>query len=78
MNKIEKFLRKQNSDRRDFVLELMQKIILGNLQNLDIKKLKGRENVFRVRSGKIRILFIKKDIGYEIKELDNRDDNTYN
>lgn len=78
MNKIEKFLRQQNNDRRESILELILKIELGNLQNLDVKKLKGRENVFRVRTGKIRILFIKKDIGYEIKELDNRDDNTYN
>jgi hypothetical protein len=78
MNKIEKFLRKQDSDRRDSILALMRQIILGNLQNLDVKKLKGKEDVFRVRTGRIRITFIKKDIGYEIKELNNRDDNTYN
>ncbi len=59
-------------------MELMRQIILGNLQNLDVKKLRGKEDVFRVRTGRIRILFIKKEIGYEIKELDNRDDNTYN
>lgn len=78
MNKIEKFLAKLNHDRRETTMELIRKIVLGNLQNLDVKKLKGSGEVFRVRSRRIRILFIKKDIGYGIIDVDNRDDNTYN
>lgn len=78
MNKIEKFLAKLNFDKREMVRELICKIVSGNLQNLDVKKLKGNEVVFRVRSGRIRILFVKKDIGYGIIDVDNRDDNTYN
>jgi len=78
MNKIEKFLAKLNFDRREMTKELIRKIVLGNLQNLDVKKLKGNEAIFRVRSGRIRILFVKKDIGYGIIDVDNRDDNTYN
>jgi hypothetical protein len=78
MNKIEKFLAKLNFDRRANTLELIHKIILGNLQNLDVKKLKGKGEVFRVRSGRIRIFFVKKENGYGIIDVDNRDDNTYN
>jgi mRNA-degrading endonuclease RelE of RelBE toxin-antitoxin system len=78
MNKIEKFLAKLNFDRREMAKELIHRIVSGNLQNLDVKKLKGNEAIFRVRSGRIRILFVKKDIGYGIIDVDNRDDNTYN
>lgn len=78
MNKIEKFLAKLNSDKREITMELIRKIVLGNLQNLDVKKLKGSGEVFRVRSGRIRVLFVRKEIGYGILDVDNRDDNTYN
>jgi len=78
MNKIEKFLAKLNFDRREMAKELIHRIVSSNLQNLDVKKLKGNEAIFRVRSGRIRILFVKKDIGYGIIDVDNRDDNTYN
>lgn len=78
MNRVEKFLAKLNFDRRVATLELIRKITLGNLQNLDVKKLKGSDTIFRVRSGRIRILFIKKEIGYGVIDVDNRDDNTYN
>jgi len=78
MNKLEKFLAKLNSDRRETITELIRKIVSGNLQNLDVKKLKGSGEIFRVRSGRLRVLFVKKEIGYGIIDVDNRDDNTYN
>lgn len=77
MNKIEKFLRKLDGSRRDSILELIYKIKLGDLDNLDIKKLKGKESLFRVRKGSIRIIFLKTESKYEIMSIDNRDENTY-
>jgi hypothetical protein len=59
-------------------LAALDKIYAKNFDGLDIKKLKGLANVYRVRKGSIRILFLIKDTG-EIKLLDinYRNDNTY-
>jgi mRNA-degrading endonuclease RelE of RelBE toxin-antitoxin system len=58
MDKIEKALRKFSEGERKKIKE-----ILSDLQkfpwkkNLDIKKLKGRNDIYRVRKGDIRIIF---------------------
>jgi len=78
MNKIEKFLNKLVHEQRIIVLELMEKVRAGDLSNLDIKKLKGKENVFRARKGRVRVIFAKIGDTYGIIDADNRDDNTYN
>ena len=57
--------------------DLLSKINAGNYKNLDIKKLKGNENLFRVRKGDIRIIF---SVGESIRALSvsRRNDTTYN
>lgn len=57
MDKIEKFLNKLNKEERIKVLNLMKKILDKDLQELDIKKLKGFINLYRARKNKIRIVF---------------------
>lgn len=79
MNKIEKFLLKLRSDERIATKEQIRRIILGDISNLDVKKLKGRVDIYRVRVGRIRILCQKDKFGqYEVVDIGNRDDNTYN
>jgi len=38
---------------------VLEKISSNNFEELDIKKLKGRDNAYRVRVGKLRIIFTK-------------------
>lgn len=57
--------------------EILLKIKSKNLEDLDIKKLKGREDVFRIRKGKLRIIFIYKKQKIYILSIERRSDNTY-
>ncbi|NDK07884.1 plasmid stabilization protein [Candidatus Gracilibacteria bacterium] len=68
MDKITKFLLKLSLKEKDIILLLIDKLLSGNFNGLDIKKLIGEENLFRVRKGSIRIIFYKKE--NEIKLID--------
>lgn len=57
MDKIEKALQKLLLKERKMIAFLLRKVFKGNLQGLDIKKLKGREDIFRVRKGAFRIIY---------------------
>lgn len=77
MNKVEKLLRKLSDREMVIVKGLLSKIHSGNYRNLDIKKLKGNKNLFRVRKGNIRIIFSAED-EIRILSVSRRNDTTYN
>ncbi|MFZ2521941.1 MAG: type II toxin-antitoxin system RelE/ParE family toxin [Minisyncoccia bacterium] len=77
MNKIDKFLKKLITGDRVFILKVLNQIYSGNFENLHVKKLKGFKNKYRVRVGRIRIIFTKEREGIRIDKLDFRSDNTY-
>ena len=61
MDRIIKALQKLNQQTRSDLKEILLKIDAGDFNSLDLKKLKGRKDIFRVRKGKMRIIFLKKD-----------------
>ena len=78
MDKIEKALKKLTPRERERIKDILTAIKSRRLKNLDVKKLKGREDVFRVRKGKIRIVYRidgKGDIF--ILTIERRSDTTY-
>ncbi len=77
MDKIEKFLRKLSPKERQTVEALIELILVGDTGNLDIKKLKRYADIFRVRKGKIRILYRQNGSTIRLISIDNRDENTY-
>lgn len=77
MDKIFKFLQKRNKDERLKLLAVIRLISENNLENLDIKKLKGSENIFRVRVGRFRVIFEKSKKENIICSIAKRDDQTY-
>ena len=77
MDKIDKFLKKIPEETRREIHKIISLIIKGDLKSLDIKKLKGRENIFRVRRGKIRIIYGIFDGETKILAIEKRSDNTY-
>jgi mRNA-degrading endonuclease RelE of RelBE toxin-antitoxin system len=56
----------------------IEKVIALDLDDLDVKKLKGLENMYRVRKGDIRIIFCIENTVANILSIGRRDDNTYN
>ena len=77
MPSVKKLLSKFSREERE-KLELFIKAINSlNWRNLDVKKLKGYQNIFRVRKGKIRIVFTKNKKDISILSIDRRHENIY-
>jgi mRNA-degrading endonuclease RelE of RelBE toxin-antitoxin system len=72
MNHIDKFLRKIDAKLRQRILEVLMKIEHLDLESLDIKKLTGNRELYRVRIGKARIIFIKNKEQGEVINIDFR------
>ena len=77
MNKIEKLLQRLDSRTRKRVEKVLAQLFSGNLQNLDIKKIKGSDNVFRVRVGDYRIIFTQLNQDIRLLDIAKRDEKTY-
>ena len=76
-NKLEKFLAKLSGSQYDAVLVTIDKIILDDLNQIDCKPLKVKKGYFRVRVGRVRIIFAKFDNAAEIMHVSFRDEQTY-
>jgi len=76
MDKIKKALSRFNSKEKQRLKEILLQIDKGDFKNLDFKKLKGRNDIFRVRKGDMRIVFRKKD-SIKILSVERRGSKTY-
>ncbi len=77
-DKIQKALAKFSAKEKAIVKELVTQLLARDLIGMNIKKLQTKENIFRVRKGRIRIIF--SFVGsHEIEILDimRRDESTY-
>ena len=77
MDKIEKVLNKLSAKEKKRVKEILFQINEGNFQKLDLKKLKDRDDIFRVRKGSIRIIFRKKNNDVRVLSIERRSTTTY-
>lgn len=66
------------SDKEQSRLKIVLNLIrLGRFDGMDVKKLKGRDDVYRVRKGDMRIIYIKTDFETHILAVERRTDTTY-
>lgn len=78
MEKADKILRRLSQKERGTIERLVERIISGDLGGLDIKKLKGLKNLFRVRKGSIRIIFeLKYGKDPNIISIERKNETTY-
>jgi len=66
-----------NKEEREILIFLIEKIISLNWRGLDVKKLRGYQNIFRIRKGKIRIIFSKNKKEIAIITIERRREDTY-
>ncbi len=78
MPTLEKLLSKFNREDRKTLEYLIGRITSLNWRSLNIKKLKGYQDIFRLRKGKIRIIFIKIGKNIRIINIERRKEDTYN
>ncbi len=77
MDKIKKALKRLTEKERIKIRNILEGIKKENFKNLNIKKLKGHDDIFRVRKGKIRIIFRKTKESLLILSIEKRTDKTY-
>jgi mRNA-degrading endonuclease RelE of RelBE toxin-antitoxin system len=77
MDKIEKALNRLGSKVRQKVKSILLQIEKDDFRNLDLKKLKGRRDIFRIRKGDIRIIIHKTDNSIKILSIEHRSSKTY-
>ena len=78
MDKIQKALQKFTQKERALIQSLLEKLDSGNTKGLDIKKLKGRNDIFRVRKGNMRIIYRLDGKGkISVLAIERRREDTY-
>ncbi|MEK7138115.1 MAG: type II toxin-antitoxin system RelE/ParE family toxin [Patescibacteria group bacterium] len=77
MDKIEKFLKKLSDKERKKIKEILALLENNNLSGLDIKKLKGHSDIFRVRKGDLRIVYRVEASQIILIAIDRRNEKTY-
>ena len=79
MDKIQKALRKLTLAERKQVKEILSKLKNRQLESLNLKKLKGRDDVFRIRLGHVRVIYrIGRRATIFVLAIEKRSDTTYN
>lgn len=77
MPTLKKLLSKFNKEERLALEALIKKIVSLDWGKLDIKKLKGYQEVFRLRKGNIRIIFSKNKMDISLITIERRNEKTY-
>ncbi|MEK9173417.1 MAG: type II toxin-antitoxin system RelE/ParE family toxin [Patescibacteria group bacterium] len=78
MDKVKKALARLSKKEKVQVENILVKLQSGDFQALDIKKLKGREDIFRVRKGDVRIIYKTESKKIFILTVERRSEKTYN
>ena len=77
MDKISKILSKLNSKEKDQIKNIIKALQVGRFYNLDIKKLKGSSDIFRVRKGNVRVIYQIRSNQVFILKVGRRKETTY-
>jgi len=77
MQKLDKFLAKLDSERREKILAILIRIHAGDFQGLNLRKLKAVGPLYRVRIGRVRIIFEMDTNGIRLVDIDFRNETTY-
>jgi len=77
MDKIDKALNELIFKEKGRIKNIIKALQLGRFDNLDIKKLKGFQDVFRVRKGRLRIVYQLLGRKIIFLKIDKRKKNTY-
>lgn len=77
MDKIDKQIDKLTAAEKKQVKDVFSKLKSGKLDYLDIKKLKGVDDIYRARKGSIRVIFQRKNKSIYILAVARRNEDTY-
>ena len=70
VDRLQKTIDRLSRQEAQALARIMQTIETGSLVGLDVKKLKGRDDVFRIRFGKHRLILKKADDGWNVLAIE--------
>ncbi|MDP3953212.1 MAG: type II toxin-antitoxin system RelE/ParE family toxin [bacterium] len=78
MDKIDKALSKLSVEERRTAKKLLLQLKSGDFRTLEVKKLRGRKDIYRVRKGNLRIIYqLGKDKTIFVLAIERRSKGTY-
>jgi len=77
MDKIQKALEKLSSKERQKIKSALERLHHKQIQGLDIKKLKDRSDIFRLRLDNLRVIYQELNDEIIILQISRRNENTY-
>lgn len=78
VDRIQKILNKISPKEKSELLAIAQDIERENVAQYDIKKLKGFDDIYRIRKGKFRLIYRVESPGRnKVLAIERRNDNTY-
>ena len=77
MNKLDKVLARLSSKEREQVKKILQQLTAKSFSGLNIKKLKERDDIYRVRKGDLRIIYRVDNEEIFILTIERRSEKTY-
>lgn len=77
VDKIQKALSRFSAKEKDWVNNLLLQIKNKKMDSLDFKKLKGRDDVYRVRKGNIRIIYRVDEDEIYLLAIERKNEGTY-
>lgn len=77
MDRIEKALQQLSIKERKQVKNILMRLASSNYRGLTIVKLKGRDDIFRIRKGNIRIIYRTAHDRIFILAIERRNEKTY-
>ena len=77
MDKIEKALKRLSEKERRSLKQILQQLTVRDYKGLNVQKLRGREDVFRVRKGNLRIIYRIKNGDISVLKIERRSEKTY-
>ena len=77
MDKIQKALNRLSDKEKRIVKEVLDRLQNNDLLGLDLQKLKGHQDLFRVRKGDLRIIYRKLKSQIMLVAIERRSEKTY-
>jgi mRNA-degrading endonuclease RelE of RelBE toxin-antitoxin system len=76
-DKISKELAKYTAKERKLVKDILLLLNSGNTKGLNITKLKGHTDIFRLKKGRLRIIYQQNNAALKILAIEKRSEKTY-
>lgn len=77
MDKFEKAFKKLTDKEQEQLEKILAQLEAGLFKNIDIKKLKGTNDIFRVRKGNIRLIYQIRSGKIFLLKISRRSEKTY-